>query len=271
MPHFPLAHPSLEKGYSAGQSVRTLFAPPSTSPADLLLSQRSPAASLSSSSLGPLPISPNHGRYLVDSFGRRLLLHGANVSGLNKLPSQPNSFTHLDLGEKYFDGENISFVGRPWPLEESHEHLTRLASWGLTFIRLVIPWESLEHAGPGSYDEDYLTYLHSLLSLFPQYGLKAYIDAHQDVWSRHAGGSGAPLWTLELVGLDVRAFKATGAAHAHNVHLDTEKDPPPKVWPSGMCKLCVLLFLPSFPSLPFLPSVPDPFPISPLSSVSMER
>ncbi|GAA5828536.1 hypothetical protein JCM11251_000840 [Rhodosporidiobolus azoricus] len=214
---FPLAHPSLAADYTAGKS-------------------QSAAANLSSDSLGPLPISPNHGRYPVDSYGRRLLLHGANVSGLNKLPSEPNSFTHLDLGEAYFDGENISFVGRPWPLEESHDHLTRLSQWGLTFIRLVIPWESLEHAGPGEYDEDYFIYLRSLLSLFPRYGMRAYIDAHQDVWSRHAGGSGAPLWTLALVGLDVRNLKATGAAHAHNVHLGPD-DPPAKVWPSGMTKL----------------------------------
>ncbi|GAA6010167.1 hypothetical protein JCM10207_005648 [Rhodosporidiobolus poonsookiae] len=216
-PFSPLEHPSLSPSYSIG-------------------STRSPAASLSSSSIGALPISPNHGRYFLDSYGRRLLLHGANVSGLNKLPSQPNSFTHLDLGEAYFDGKNLSFVGRPWPLEDSHEHLTRLSQWGLTFIRLVIPWESLEHSGPGEPDESYLTYLHDLLSLFPKYGLKAYIDAHQDVWSRHAGGSGAPLWTLELAGLDVRNLKATGGAHAHNVHLDPS-DPPAKVWPSGMCKL----------------------------------
>ncbi|GAA5851965.1 hypothetical protein JCM8547_000111 [Rhodosporidiobolus lusitaniae] len=214
---FPLPHASLSSSYAVGSS-------------------RSAAADLSSSSCGSLPISASHGRYFLDAHGRRLLLHGANISGLNKLPAEPNSFTHLELGDAYFDGENVSFVGRPWPLEESHEHLARLSQWGLTFIRLVIPWESLEHSGPGQIDEDYLSYLHSLLSLFPKYGMKAYVDAHQDVWSRHAGGSGAPLWTLELVGLDVLNLKATGAAHAHNVHLSPD-DPPAKVWPSGMCKL----------------------------------
>lgn len=67
--------------------------------------------------------------------------------------------------------------------------------------------------------------------------MKCYIDAHQDVWSRHTGGSGAPTWTLQLVGLDIRALKSTAAAHSHNLHLDTTKDPPPKVWPSGTVKL----------------------------------
>ena len=81
-----------------------------------------------------------------------------------------------------------------------------------------MPWEALEHRGPGEYDQEYMTYLHDLLSLFPRYGLKCYIDAHQDVWSRHAGGSGAPTWTMTLVGLDLRNLKPTGAAHAHNLH-----------------------------------------------------
>jgi len=31
-------------------------------------------------------------------------------------------------------------------------------------------------------------------------------------------------------------MKATGAAHAHNLHLEPH-DPPPNVWPSGVTKL----------------------------------
>lgn len=117
-------------------------------------------------------------------------------------------------------------------------HLARLRNWGFTFIRFVVPWEALEHAGPGVYDEDYFSYLHELVSFFlPRFGMKCYIDAHQDVWSRHTGGSGAPTWTMQLVGLDIRSFKATGAAQAQNLHLDPERDPPAKNWPSGMTKL----------------------------------
>ncbi|BGP55967.1 hypothetical protein JCM8202v2_003574 [Rhodotorula sphaerocarpa] len=209
---------------------------PSTAAGYKIGSTQSTAASLAISSIGPDPLDAQHGRYFLDSFGRRVLLHGCNVSGINKLPAEPNGLTHLDMGEAWYDGENVSFVGRPWPLKESHEHLARLQNWGLTFVRLVVPWEALEHAGPGEYDEEYLSYLHDLLALFPRYGLKCYIDAHQDVWSRHAGGSGAPTWTMTLVGLDIRNLKPTGAAHAHNLHLEAD-DPPPKVWPSGMTKL----------------------------------
>ncbi|GAA6017473.1 hypothetical protein JCM11491_006836 [Sporobolomyces phaffii] len=203
-------------------------------------SSNSTATSLSPDSVGPHPLDPSRGRYFLDSYGRRILLHGVNVSGLNKLPSEPNGETHLDLGAKWYDGESISFVGRPWPLDESHTHLSRLRQWGFTFIRFVVPWEALEHAGPGQYDEEYFAYLHELISSFlPRYGMKCYIDAHQDVWSRHTGGSGAPTWTLQLVGLDIRALKSTGAAQAHNLHLDPDKDSlaPAKNWPAGMCKL----------------------------------
>ncbi|KAK4047845.1 hypothetical protein OIV83_005188 [Microbotryomycetes sp. JL201] len=173
-------------------------------------------------------------RYLQDRYGRSVLLRGVSLSGLNKLPSKPNGFTHLSEG--FFDHEHVSFIDRPFPLDHAHEHLSRLRHWGLTFIRLVVCWEALEHEGPGIYDTDYMQYLRDLVSLFPKYGIVCYVDPHQDVWSRHTGGSGAPTWTLELAGFDIRNLKATGAAHAHNLHLEPH-DPPPKVWPSGYTKL----------------------------------
>lgn len=107
--------------------------------------------------------------------------------------------------------------------------------------------------GRGIYDVEYMDYLVKIIEMMPQYGIKCYIDAHQDVYSRHTGGSGAPHWTIGLVGLDLKVsepclraraslnfgqqgLKGTGAAHAHNLHLHPD-DPPPKVWPSGYCKL----------------------------------
>ncbi|GAA5899676.1 uncharacterized protein JCM6883_005950 [Sporobolomyces salmoneus] len=172
-------------------TARPILEHPSLSPDYSIGSSNSCATSLSPDSIGPNPLDPSRGRYFLDSYGRRVLLHGANVSGLNKLPADPNSETHLELGEKFFDGEGISFVGRPWPIDESPKHLARLRNWGFTFLRLVIPWEALEHQGPGEYDSEYFSYLHELISVYlPRYGMKCYIDAHQDVWSRHTGGSG---------------------------------------------------------------------------------
>lgn len=44
-------------------------------------------------------------------------------------------------------------------LPQADEHFGRLRAWGLTFVRLLVTWEAVEHKGPGIYDEEYLDYL----------------------------------------------------------------------------------------------------------------
>ena len=92
------------------------------------------------------------GIWFKDEAGRSLLLRGANLSGSSKLPTRPDGATYRRDG--FFEHRDVSFVGRPFPLEEADEHLGRLRAWGLTFVRLLITWEAIEHAGPGQYDED---------------------------------------------------------------------------------------------------------------------
>ncbi|KAF9580325.1 hypothetical protein BGW38_003073 [Lunasporangiospora selenospora] len=70
----------------------------------------------------------------------------------------------------------------------------------------------------------------------PRYGIKCFIDPHQDCWSRFSGGSGAPGWTFEAAGLDITKFKATGAAYVHNTN-QYPGDNPPMVWPTNYTKL----------------------------------
>ncbi|KAF8183088.1 glycoside hydrolase [Mycena galopus ATCC 62051] len=137
------------------------------------------------------------GRYFIDGYGRVCQLRGVNLGGACKTPANDDNAT-FPAGH-----QSVTFVGRPFPLEEAPEHLARLRRWGLTFVRFLVTWEAIEHEGPGIYDHTYLTYLRALLSLFPHYGLSAFVAMHQDVWARYAGGSGAPAWTLELVGLDL--------------------------------------------------------------------
>ncbi|KAF8152913.1 glycoside hydrolase family 5 protein [Crassisporium funariophilum] len=171
------------------------------------------------------------GRHFIDGYGRVCNLRGVNLSGSCKTPSNHD--------HENFPGDHrsVTFVGRPFPLEEAHEHFSRLRRWGLSFIRFLVTWEAVEHAGPGLYDTEYLDYIRQLLSLLPQYGLTAFVSMHQDVWSRYCGGSGAPAWTLEVVGFDLHAIEDAGAAwllgQRGGGHVEAERG----LWPCGYQKL----------------------------------
>ncbi|CAG8775682.1 10092_t:CDS:2, partial [Acaulospora morrowiae] len=174
------------------------------------------------------------GRWFKDEQGRVCLMRGVNLCGNSKLPTKPNGSSHLIEG--FFDHRNVSFVGRPFDLKEVHEHFARLRTWGLTFVRLLVTWEALEHSGPGIYDEEFIDYLINVIEEMPRYGIKCFIDPHQDCWSRFSGGSGAPGWTFEVAGLDMKRFKETGAAYVHNTNHQPG-DSLPMVWPTNYTKL----------------------------------
>lgn len=172
------------------------------------------------------------GAWFKDEHGRTLILRGVNLGGSSKVPCRPNGATHLRDG--FFDHRNVSFVGRPFPLDEADEHFSRLRAWGLTFLRFLVTWEAIEHAGPGIYDEEYLDYVYQVVRKAGEHGINLFIDSHQDVWSRFSGGDGAPGWTLEAVGLDMTRFADTGAAIVHATHGDPF---PRMIWPTNGNKL----------------------------------
>ncbi|KAL0945851.1 hypothetical protein HGRIS_012134 [Hohenbuehelia grisea] len=204
------AHPSLDPLYTAGSA--SCYAHEWTSAA-------------TGGKLG------THGRHFIDAYGRVCNLRGVNLSGCCKTPM---NHEHDTFPHKH---EEVTFVGRPFPLNEAHEHFSRLRRWGLTFVRFLVTWEAVEHAGPGIYDVEYLEYLKNVLSLLPQYGIKAFVSLHQDVWSRYSGGSGAPAWTLEAVGFDLHKLEESGAAWLKGVkgggHVEAERG----LWPCGYQKL----------------------------------
>jgi hypothetical protein len=173
-----------------------------------------------------------NGSHLTDEQGRVLMLRGVNLGGSSKVPFKPDCATHLI--ENFYDHRNVSFTGRPFPPDEADIHFKRLSSWGFTFLRFIVTWEAIEHAGPGIYDEDYLDYLHEIISIADKYGISVYIDPHQDVWSRFTGGDGAPGWTLEAAGFEIRNFTESGAAVIHSKY----GDPLPNFyWPTNGSKL----------------------------------
>lgn len=88
------------------------------------------------------------GHHFVDAHGRTCLLRGVNLSGSTKLPFEPRLPTHDTDRQRFFAHRSVSFVGRPFPLADADEHLQRLRSWGLLFLRFQITWEAIEHAGP---------------------------------------------------------------------------------------------------------------------------
>lgn len=140
------------------------------------------------------------GTAFKDDQGRTLILRGVDLGGTSKIPAKTSS-----------DPRAVSFVGRPFPLAQADEHFRRLQSWGLTFERLIITWEAVEHAGPGVYYKAYLDYLHELVKRADRYGIRVVIDMHQDFYSRATGGDGAPYWTAGKLGLQPDRTDEPGA------------------------------------------------------------
>lgn len=169
----------------------------------------------------PLPTLVIDGDRFVDNHGRHVILRGVNLGGDCKVP-YPDGGTQYP--SDFADHRDVSFVGRPFPLAEADEHLSRLSHWGFNCLRLLTTWEAVEHAGPGRHDQDYLDYFTEICARAGKHGLYLFVDFHQDVWSRMTGGDGAPGWTFDAAGLDFTKFPAAGAAHVMQRAYDYESD-----------------------------------------------
>ncbi|MHA1672591.1 MAG: cellulase family glycosylhydrolase [Promethearchaeota archaeon] len=146
----------------------------------------------------------------VDEYGRRVILRGVNLGGDCKVP-YPTGGT--EFPSDFADHRDVSFVGRPFPLEDAKEHFTRLKAWGFNCLRLLTTWEAVEHQGPFLYDTKYLEYFTHICEMAGEFGFYIFIDFHQDVWSRMTGGDGAPGWIFEKVGIDYTTLGKADAAH----------------------------------------------------------
>ena len=191
------------------------------------------------------------GRTFRDVKNREVTLRGINVAGDAKFPAIPDLNSHTK--EHFFDGDNVSFVGRPFPLDEAHTHLSRLRRWGYNTIRYVFTWEAIEHAGPGKYDETWIDFTIEVLRMAKSYGFYIFMDPHQDAWSRFSGGSGAPMWTLYAMGLDAQKFAITEAAWVQNTFPDPASFPK-MIWATNYTRFaCQVIFTLFFGGKDFAP------------------
>jgi endoglycosylceramidase len=115
------------------------------------------------------------GRWLIDSHGRTLLLHGLNL--VAKLPP----YTPASLG---FGDDDARF----------------LAANGFTAVRLGVIYAGVEPR-PGRYDQSYLRSIARTVAVLSARGIYTLLDFHQDQYNEEFEGQGFPNWAVQNGGL----------------------------------------------------------------------
>jgi endoglycosylceramidase len=121
---------------------------------------------------GPLGHS---GRWLTDSEGRVVVLHGVNM--VNKRP--PYTPEATGFGE-----DDAAF----------------LAAQGFNTVRVGVIYGAVEPQ-PGVYDDAYLDSIQRTVDLLAAHGIQSQIDFHQDLFSERFQGEGFPDWAVHDDGL----------------------------------------------------------------------
>lgn len=178
-----------------------------------------------------------NGKWMTTNSSQIIRFRGVNLPA--KTPSSPAKLVYTRNSHQLYESkQHVSFINRPFSLEEAPSHFQRLSQhWGFNLIRLSVTWEAAMHECPGCVDTEYLLYLKQLVEMAEGYGLYVIIDPHQDVWSRLTGGDGAPWWTLDAVGFDTSTsvLHDTGSAVLHQHWTDGEM--PKMLWTTNYWKL----------------------------------
>ena len=110
--------------------------------------------------------------HMRDAYGRYVYLNGINVSGTTKVPVTA-------------EPDPISYVGRPFPLEEADKWFKSLHDQGFNSVRLLAIWEAIEHEGRGIYDQDYLQYFEDIVRIAGENDIYVLINFHENMFSRY--------------------------------------------------------------------------------------
>ena len=124
----------------------------------------------------------------IERTKRVAFLRGINLGGGCKLPTLPSPQFLYDSKTSQLS-LNVSFVGRPIPLDTLSSHLARIRAYGFTILRLLVTWEAVEPTRPGVYDLEFLKYFRQVVMECHRHSISVFVDPHQDVWSRFTGGS----------------------------------------------------------------------------------
>jgi len=116
----------------------------------------------------PSGVVTHQGRWLTDSAGRVLLLHGVNMVA-KEPPYEPAS-------------EGFSDKDAVW-----------LAANGFRIVRLGILATGLMPT-PGTVDEAYITSIAATVDDLSRHGIYVLLDFHQDGWGPSLGSDGFPAW-----------------------------------------------------------------------------
>jgi endoglycosylceramidase len=127
---------------------------------------------LSGSAAGTASLSRlgHEGRWITDSKGRVVILHGWNM--VAKLP--PYAPDALGFGD-----DDAAFLARN----------------GFNYVRLGIIWKGLEPA-PGVYDDAYLNRIARTARVLRKHRIYVLLDFHQDMYNERYQGEGAPDWAI---------------------------------------------------------------------------
>ncbi len=123
----------------------------------------------------PAPRPSTEGRFLVDSQGRVLVLHGVNMV-YKRPPYAPDA-----IG---FGADDARFLVRQ----------------GFTTVRLGLIWRAVEPQ-PGQYDDAYLARIRETTTVLADAGIHVLLDFHQDLFNERFQGEGAPDWAVQDDGL----------------------------------------------------------------------